>query len=89
MERLVRTQPIGVSETFCACGNRAQEGHERVSRRDGVGRSQREGHGILKFGGEADLVEKLEEAAEAAKGRHGFGSGMDLDWVWSKNRAKP
>ena len=80
MEHLVRTQPVGVGETFCACNYRAQEGHERMSRRDGVGRSQRERHDFLKFGSETDLVEKLEEAAETAKGRYGFGRGADLDW---------
>jgi hypothetical protein len=80
MECHVRTQPAGVGETFGACDHRAQEGHERMSRRDGVWRSQSEGHGFLKFGSETDLVEKLEEAAETAKGRNGFGRGTDLDW---------
>ncbi len=47
------------------------------STRDGVWRSQREGHGFLKFGSETDFVEELEEAAEAAKGRDGFGGGFD------------
>lgn len=51
-----------------------------MSRRDGVGRSQSEGHGFLKFGSETDLAEKLEEAAKAPKGRDGFGGGTDLDW---------
>jgi hypothetical protein len=43
-----------------------------MSRRDCVGIIQREGHGFLKFGSDSDLVEKLEEATETAKGRDGF-----------------
>ena len=80
MERLVRAQPVGVGEALGARDHRAQKGHEGMSRRDGVWRSQREGHGFLKFGSETDFVEKLEEAAEAAKGCDGFGGGTDLDW---------
>ncbi len=80
MERLVRTQPVSVGETFGPYDRGAQKGHERMGRRDGVGRRQRERHDFLKFGSETDLVEKLEEAAETAKGRYGFGRGADLDW---------
>lgn len=51
-----------------------------MGRRDGVGRRQRESHDFLKFGSETDLVEKLEETAETAKERYGFGRGADLNW---------
>ena len=51
-----------------------------MGRRDGVGRRQRGRHDFLKFGNETDLVEKLKEAAETAKGRYSFGRGVDLDW---------
>jgi len=42
--------------------------------------SQSEWHGFHEFGSETDLVEKLDQTDESAKGCDGFRSGADLDW---------